>query len=123
GPAGRIDASTAGATKEPGEPNHAGNAGGRSVWYRWTARSAGTVSFDTVGSTINTLLAVYRGDSLGTLQPVASSDDADGLPTSKVGFAAVADGVYWVAVDGFGGEGGNFVLNWRLASSGPRGGP
>lgn len=35
------------ATKEPGEPDHAGNVGGNSVWYRWTAPQEGTANFDT----------------------------------------------------------------------------
>ena len=30
-------AATAYATKEPGEPNHGGNPGGKSVWWSWTA--------------------------------------------------------------------------------------
>ncbi len=28
------------ATKEPGEPNHAGNQGGKSLWWTWTAPTA-----------------------------------------------------------------------------------
>src|SRR5439155_2897475 len=32
------------ATKEPGEPNHAGNSGGHSVWYAWTAPSSSPVT-------------------------------------------------------------------------------
>src|SRR2546425_3684733 len=43
-------------TKESGEPNHAGNAGGSSIWYRWTAPTADPVTIDTVGSAFNTLL-------------------------------------------------------------------
>ena len=29
------------AHKEPGEPDHAGNPGGRSVWWQWTAPASG----------------------------------------------------------------------------------
>ena len=29
--------SNVGATQEPGEPRHAGNGGGKSVWWTWTA--------------------------------------------------------------------------------------
>ena len=29
------------ATKEAGEPDHGGDAGGASVWYRWTASDSG----------------------------------------------------------------------------------
>ena len=38
------------ATSEPGEPNHAGNAGGHSLWWRWTAPAKGSVQVDTCDS-------------------------------------------------------------------------
>ena len=44
------DVITTYASKEPGEPNHAGNAGGHSVWWTWTAPAIGTVSINTDGS-------------------------------------------------------------------------
>jgi M6 family metalloprotease-like protein len=31
-----VSGTNIGATKEAGEPNHAGNPGGKSVWYKWT---------------------------------------------------------------------------------------
>ena len=40
GGTGTVAGTTAYATKETGEPNHAANSGGRSVWYRFTARRA-----------------------------------------------------------------------------------
>src|SRR5262245_62706683 len=61
GAAGKITGSTSQATKEQGEPDHAGDSGGHSVWYAWRAPEAGTVSFDTAGSDFDTLLAVYLG--------------------------------------------------------------
>ena len=63
------------ATKEAGEPNHAGDAGGASVWYRWTAPSSGAATVDTCDSSFDTLLGVYTGDSVSSLTPVGSSDD------------------------------------------------
>ena len=55
-----ITRTNVGATKETLEPDHAGNQGGRSVWFRWVAPSSGTVLFSTNRSTsqIDTLLAV-----------------------------------------------------------------
>ena len=52
-----------GATKETGEPNHAytagaWNAGGKSVWWRWTAPFTGWIAFDTFGSDFDTMLGV-----------------------------------------------------------------
>jgi hypothetical protein len=39
-----INTSNAGATKEPGEPDHLGNPGGSSIWYSWTAPASGRVT-------------------------------------------------------------------------------
>src|SRR5439155_10714369 len=50
GPSITLTASNVGATKEAGEPNHGGNAGGKSVWWTWTAATSGTVTIDTLGS-------------------------------------------------------------------------
>jgi len=42
-----LTASNLGATKQPGEPDHAGNPGGSSVWYSWTAPASGRVTVTT----------------------------------------------------------------------------
>ena len=75
GSSGTATGSNAGATKEPGEPNHAGNSGGASIWYAWTASSTATVSIDTSGSSFDTLLGIYTGSSVGSLTTIASNDD------------------------------------------------
>ena len=112
------------ATKEDGEPNHANNAGGKSVWYYWTPQSDGDVTIDTAGSTFDTLLAVYTGSAVNALSEVASNDDENdlsglGIITSKVSFTATAWTTYCIAVDGFnngpGAESGSITLN--LASN------
>src|SRR5207245_1690739 len=104
-PTGQLTGTNIGASKEPGEPNHAGIAGGQSVWYRFTAARSGPISLDTCGSSFDTLLAVYTG-GYGALQEVASNDDAhdcsagNGDTTSRVTFTATAGTSYLVAVDG-----------------------
>jgi hypothetical protein len=111
------------AAKESGEPNHAGNTGGKSVWYKWTPQASGTTTIDTAGSNFDTLLAVYRGEAVNSLTPVASNDDennAGGVITSKLSFATTAGTTYRIAVDGYnlngaGAEAGNITLN--LASN------
>lgn len=113
GSGGSVNRVNAGATKEPGEPGHAENPGGRSIWFCWTAPSSGPVAFETFGSTFDTLLGVYTGDTLGGLTEVAGNDDFDGL-TSLVSFFAVGGTTYRIAVDGFNGTAGNVVLNWTL---------
>jgi hypothetical protein len=98
------------ATKEVGEPNHAGNPGGRSIWYRWTAPSTGVAIVNTSGSSFDTTLAVYTGASVGGLHHVASNDDAYGV-TSSVRFTAAAGQEYRIAVDGYYGSSGAVTLN------------
>jgi hypothetical protein len=87
------------ATKEPGEPNHAGVPGGRSVWWRWTAPAAGAVTIDTCDSDFDTVLAVYTGSSVNALTAVKSNTDECDF-TSAVTFTAVTGQVYSIAVDG-----------------------
>jgi uncharacterized repeat protein (TIGR01451 family)/uncharacterized delta-60 repeat protein len=103
------------ATKEASEPNHVGNPGGRSVWFRWTAPANGIVTFATVSNSFDTLLSVYTGNSVNALTPVAE-DDGAGL-NSTVTFTAVAGTVYRVAVDGAGGAEGTYQLRWSVAGS------
>ena len=91
------------ATKEVGEPNHAGNVGGRSVWWRWKPASSGSVTIDTRGSYLDSTLAVYTGTSLNALTEVASNDDINPgvVQASTVTFNAVGGTTYQIAVDGF----------------------
>ena len=98
------------ATKENGEPDHAGDAGGRSLWYRWTAPSSGTWALDTAGSTFDTTLAVYTGTSVNALSEIGSNDDEREDRTSRTLFQATANTTYQFAVDGFSGDSGDFVL-------------
>jgi hypothetical protein len=77
GNTGAITGNNTGATKEAGEPDHVSLPGGKSVWYKWTAQVDGIISFDTIGSDFDTLLAIYTGASVGALNPVASNDDLD----------------------------------------------
>ena len=111
---GSGHASNRDATHESDEPSHAGKKGARSIWVRWVAPSGGVVTFDTQGSTFDTVLAVYTGESLATLSPVASDDDSAGYHSSRVRFNAMSGVVYRVAVDSFGTDGGEVVLNWGL---------
>lgn len=113
GTAGNVHGSTLDATKEPGEPDHAGNAGGRSVWYRWTAPSDGLATFETCGSDFDTLLAVYTGATVASLHQVGANDDACGSG-SRVVFPAAAGATYQLAVDGWGGESGRVELTWAV---------
>ncbi len=100
------------ASAQGGEPEHAGSAGGSSVWFKWTAPRSGTVSVDACDSDFNTLLAVYTGATLGSLTPVQGNDDGSGscAPGSQLSFEAVANTTYRIALDGKDGAQGTFGL-------------
>src|SRR5262245_45972179 len=49
-----TNGSNVGASKQTGEPNHAGDAGGRSVWWLWTSPFSGSVVMHTSGSSFDT---------------------------------------------------------------------
>lgn len=112
-PSAQVTGSSTDATKESGEPNHAGNAGGRSVWWSWTAPATQSVMITTAGSDFNTLLGVYTGAAAGSLTPVASNDDenaAGGIRTSRLIFEASAGTTYHIAVDGRYADSGQIAL-------------
>ncbi len=82
------------ASKEPGEPDHAGDPGGASVWYSWTAPASGTASAGTCeGKPL--VVGVYLGDSIGALTPVGSHE----YPCAA-SFPAIAGMTYRIAMDG-----------------------
>jgi hypothetical protein len=106
------------ATKEPGEPKHAGVTGGHSLWWQWTAPSNGAVVINTDNSTFNTVLAVYTGTSVSNLTLIAANDDestAQGQLTSQVRFLVMAGTQYKIAVDGKGGATGVVQLNLNFS--------
>ncbi len=117
-----VTGSSFGATLETGEPYHAGISGGASVWWTWTAPTAGTVTISTSGSSFDTLLGVYSGASISTLTDVADNDDEDyegGIYTSKVVFDVAANQTCQIAVDGYWGEEGNVRLQLQFGPPQP----
>lgn len=114
GTSGQTGGSNASATKEASEPNHAGNPGGRSIWWTWTAPIDGQLTIDTAGSSFDTVLAVYTGSAVDGLNLVAYSDDTNTGPFGGVSFAVIKDAVYRVAVDGYDGSQGSVTLNWSM---------
>jgi len=84
------------ATKEPGEPDHAGDPGGASVWYEWTAPKSGHAEVWACTS-FDVLVGLYTGNAVDALTPVA----LEGRPASCfVNFTAIAGTTYRIAVDG-----------------------
>ena len=115
---GAVTGFNIGATAETGEPVTVGTSSPiNSVWWAWTADKSETVEFNTFGSDFDTLLAVYSGSSLGTLQLVVANDDTNGLQ-SQVLFDAVAGTTYYIAVDGSLNQTGSIVLTHPAQASG-----
>lgn len=111
---GNVQLSSLLASKQLSEPAHAGNNGGASVWFVWTATTDGVLTLSTQGSSFNTLLAVYTGTALNNLVPVASNDDdGSGGGVSSVVFNVTAGTQYTIAVDGFNGATGTVALTWN----------
>jgi hypothetical protein len=96
-----ISGTNVDASKEIGEPDHAADPGGSSVWYRWTAPASGPVRISTCTSDFDTLLAVYTGVAVGSLTEVASNDQGCDTNQSRVLFSAIAGVTYMIAVDGY----------------------
>ncbi len=111
--------STIGATKEDGEPNHCGIAGGASEWFAWQLPTNGTAVITTDGSNFDTVLAVYvgPGDSYATLTSTACDNDsgANGK-TSRVSFTGTAGTIYYIAVDGVNAAKGTVKLNYTVGT-------
>jgi subtilisin family serine protease len=109
------------ATKETGEPSHAGNAGGKSVWWSFTPSASGQITVNTAGSSFDTLLGVYTGSAVNVLTLVASNNDVGGGDlTSAVSFAGVSGTTYYIAVDGLNGASGSVTLFAdQVAPAGP----
>lgn len=102
---------------QAGEPVHAGVSGGASLWYTYTPSVSGIAQiavsnyrdhyyrYLVSGQSFDPVLAVYTGNSLGTLVEVASNDDAPySSSASDVRFFATAGVTYRIAVDTVGGE-------------------
>ncbi|HEX8235469.1 MAG TPA: M12 family metallopeptidase [Abditibacteriaceae bacterium] len=128
GTQGTTTSNSVNASKQPGEYSHAGNSGGASLWYRWTAAASGPCTISTTGSTtptgsiMDTLLGVYvagqnsiADDPFSGLIEIAANDDevVNSLYTSRVTFNAQAGVEYWIAVDGYNGTMGNINLGWQ----------
>ena len=60
---------------EANAPQIAGFTNNAPLWYQWTAPVDGEVELDTIGSAPDTVLAVFTGTSLSTLNQVAANDD------------------------------------------------
>ena len=106
------------ATKEFGEPAHAGFPGGKSVWWWFMPTNDGVITLDTSGSSFDTVMGLYTGTNVANLTAIAENDDAnDFVISSLISQAVRANQVYHVAVDGYNGVSGDVVLNYSFTPS------
>ena len=107
-----------GATKELGEPDHARNIGGRSVWYRFVPQEEAMVriyvSATSGGNYFNTLMAVYKGNDPSPFNLIAENDDMGYLTLSEVTLRVHPNTNYYVAIDGYNNDGSIAAGNFRL---------
>lgn len=82
------------------------------VWFKWVAPSDGIATFDTLGSSGDTTLAIWTGTALVNLVEKASNDDSVGV--ASVCEFEFLDGVtYYIQLGAFSdGDTGSYVLNW-----------
>ncbi len=100
---------------EPGEPGPFSLDNG--IWYSWTPSATGTATISTEDGGGNvtgfdTTLAVYTGNTLGSLQTYAFDDDAGTGLRSLVDVPVQGGTTYRIKVDGFGAANG--LLNLHL---------
>jgi hypothetical protein len=118
--AGELSAINGRATKEAGEPNHAGNEGGHSIWYHFQPPDNGVLTLSTSNSSFYTLLAVYTGDDVGNLTLVGANADAfQGSRYSYLQCYVTSNVVYHIAVDGYGGASGDVSLQYGFIAKAP----
>ncbi|MBI3850123.1 MAG: Ig-like domain-containing protein [Verrucomicrobia bacterium] len=117
GDSGSASVITTNATKEFNEPNHAGNEGGKSVWWNWQAPADGALFLSTSNSAFDTLLGLYTGGPVANLTTIASNDDAyDGVSFSQINQAVRNGQTYHIALDGFGGSSGSASLMYLFTA-------
>ena len=108
--AGYLDYAYVYSSAEPDEPWHVYAPAQHSVWFTYTADRDRSVTIDTCGSNFDTLLAVYEGDTIGSLRKLASNDDSCAGNGSRVVIDAEGGVTYRIAVDGYGGRSGDYKL-------------
>ena len=118
GTSGVVSGGNTNATKENGEPIIAGNAGGKSVWWSFTAPADGVLTLNTTNSTFDTLLGLYTGPNVAALALIADDDDA--FPGAPGGFSFISQAVkagqtYEIDVDGYDGAFGNVSLSYSFS--------
>ncbi|HEU4739173.1 MAG TPA: hypothetical protein VFS54_08850, partial [Solirubrobacterales bacterium] len=95
-----FHANLSSATKETGEPNHAGFPGGHSVWISWEFYEDTDARASACGAKgADLLLAVYSGSAVNELTEVGSESEESENGCVSVRFNAEEGVTYRIAVD------------------------
>lgn len=95
-----FSANLSSANKETGEPNHAGFAGGHSVWISWEFYEDTDAQASACGANgADLLIAVYTGSAVNELTEVASQSEETEAGCAVVRFDAEKGTTYRIAVD------------------------
>jgi len=88
-------------TGQISDPNYCG-APQQTVWWKYKPTVSGYYQFNTFGSSFDTVLSVYRGDTPGALTGVGCGDDVGIVTSSSIVGAQLTGGqTYYIMVDTF----------------------
>lgn len=120
-PTGTLRSGTTNTTLELEEPLAADQNyfGASTIWYQWRATDDGWMTFDTSqSSTLDSIIAIYTGTELTSLNQVAYSDGFGSRSGARVSFPVQAGTNYFICVAGqtywgpIAGYIGSFTLSW-----------
>ena len=83
------------------------------IWFCYTATCNGDVTVSLLGSSYDTVLAVYKGCGCNPTEQdmIGCNDDFESAFQSQITFAAVAGGKYLIEIGGYASETGDGILN------------
>lgn len=84
---------------------------GTTLWYTYIPPVTQQVTLQTLGSSFDTVLAVYTGSAVNALTAIVCNDDVGGTRQSQVNFTALGGVPYRIQVGGYAGATGNLVLD------------
>ena len=109
---GGMVGTNVGGSRENGEPVHFGESEPQSTsWWSFLAPSNSIASVSTIGSNFDTVVSVYKGDSLEQLVPVAWNDNGLGSLRSFIEFEVEKGVAYSLAVGGKDSQEGQIIVS------------
>ena len=69
-----------------------------SIWYHWIPEFSGWYEINTIGSSVDTVLSVWTGPSIGSLALAHVNDEHNGSSTSRVWLNATGSTNYYICI-------------------------